>query len=91
MELPLADLFSVVKIGFDNFVLFPATSSKRRHQGTSMLSLTGVTLITVKNGDAFERLGIMTLLADRKNTVKGSDNFSLGDDRDMTLIAWPFF
>ena len=30
----------------------------------------------VKNGDAFEILGIMTILADRKDTVKGSDNLS---------------
>ena len=30
----------------------------------------------VKNGDAFEILGIMTILADRKVTVKGSDNLS---------------
>ena len=28
----------------------------------------------------------MTLLADRKNTVMGSDNFSLGDDREMTQL-----
>ena len=28
----------------------------------------------------------MTLLADRKNTVMGSDNFSLGDDREMTEL-----
>ena len=45
----------------------------------------------VKNGDAFERLGIMTLLADRKNTVMGRDNFSVGDDREMTqLHGHPF-
>ena len=30
----------------------------------------------VKNDDAFEILGIMTILADRKDTVKGSDNLS---------------
>ena len=31
--------------------------------------LTGGRTGTVKNGDAFERLGIMTTLADRKDTV----------------------
>ena len=40
----------------------------------------------VKNGDAFERLGIMTILADRMNTVKGSDNLSYVDDREMPQL-----
>ena len=38
----------------------------------------------VKNGDAFETLGIMTTLADRKDTVKCCDILSYGDDREMT-------
>ena len=31
---------------------------------------------TVKNGDAFEILGMITILTDRKVTVKRSDNLS---------------
>ena len=73
MELPLSDPFSVVKIAC-TALLFPlAARDATRH--VDDVTDRGHT-DPVKNGDAFERLGIMTLLADRKNTVMGSDNFS---------------
>ena len=73
MEPPLLELFSVVKlIGLHCcFHLQRATplanavdATDRGHTGP------------VKNGDAFERLGTMTTLTDRKGTVKGCDILS---------------
>ena len=70
MEPPLSELFSVVKID-RTALLFPlATSDAASHAvDATDRGHTG----PVKNGDAFERLGTMTTLADRKGTVKGCD------------------
>ena len=67
MEPPLPDLFRVAKIAW-TALLFPlATSDAASHAfDVTDRGHTG----PVKNGDAFERLGIMTTLADRKDTVK---------------------
>ena len=83
MVLPLSNLYSVVKIAW-TALLFPlAARDATRH--VDDVTDRGHT-DPVKNGDAFERLGIMTLLADSKNTVMGSDNFSVGDDRELTQL-----
>ena len=84
MELPLSDLFSVVKIA-SMTLLFPLRAARDATRHFEVVTDRGHT-DPVKNGDAFERLGIMTLLADSKNTGMGSDNFSLGDDREMTQL-----
>ena len=72
-EPPLSELFSVVKID-RTALLFPlATSDAASHAvDATDRGHTG----PVKNGDAFERLGTMTTLADRKGTVKGCDILS---------------
>ena len=71
MELPLSDLFSVVKIAWTALLSPLAARDAASH--VDDVTDRGYT-DPVKNGDAFERLGMMTLLADRKNTVMGSDN-----------------
>ena len=84
MVLPLSDLFSVVSLlGRLCFFQLRAAGDAIRH--FDVATDRGHT-DPVKNGDAFERLGIMTILADRKNTVKGSDNLSYGDDREMPQL-----
>ena len=73
MESPLADFFSVVVIAW-TVLLFPfATRGTARHAvDVTDRGHTG----PVKNGDAFERLGIRTTLAVRKDTVECCDFLS---------------
>ena len=73
MEPPLSELFSVVKID-RTALLFPLAISDAASHAVDATDRghTG----PVKNGDAFERLGTMTTLADRKGTVKGCDILS---------------
>ena len=66
MEPPLSELFSVVKIDRTALLSPLATRDAASHAvDATDRGHTG----PVKNGDAFERLGTMTTLADRKGTV----------------------
>ena len=73
MEPPLSDLFSVVKIAW-TALLFPLATGDAASHAVDVTDRghTG----PVKNGDAFERLGTMATLADRKVTVKCCDILS---------------
>ena len=83
MEPPLSDLFSVVKIAW-TALLFPLAARDAASHADDVNDRGHTD--PVKNGDAFERLGIMTHLADKMNTVMVSDNFSVGDDHEMTQL-----
>ena len=73
MEPPLSDFFSVVKIAW-TVLLFPLATRDTASHAVDVTDRghTG----PVKNGDAFERLGIRATMADRKDTVECCDFLS---------------